>query len=131
MLPIFNHYYVPIPIFRHVIISDKVAKELIEEAMKSGSTPQRNMVGVITGLMGAGKTTLLCNLFGEPPPSLYTSTRVAKKPFRGLVQLVRLSPGKLQHITHKSIQEYLAPLIKGSLNKEKEDHMYIQYDLPM
>ena len=33
-----------------------MAQWIIDEAMESGSLQQRNVVGVITGLMGSGKT---------------------------------------------------------------------------
>ena len=41
-----------------------MAQLIIGEAMESGSLQQRNVVGVITGLVCSGKTTLLCHLFG-------------------------------------------------------------------
>ena len=91
----------------------------IDKAMESGSLHQRNVVGVITGLMGTGKTTLLYHLFGLPPPDLYTSTGVAEQSFRGLLHhTVHLSAGTL---SHKDIRELLAPLIRAGMKEADVD----------
>ena len=117
-------YYLYCFLKRDGLISDERAQELIDKAMESGSIPQRNVVGVITGLMGAGKTTLLCHLFGMAPPDLYTSTGVAEKSYRGLLHhIVRLSAGEWQRITYKNIREFLAPLIRSGLNEAKVDSL--------
>ena len=91
--------------------------------MESGSLKQRNVVGVITGLMGSGKTTLLHRLFGTPPPGLYTSTDVDAQSFRGFLHhTIRMSAdGTWQRITYEDIRNYLAPLIKAGINEEKVD----------
>ena len=90
--------------------------------MKSGSLKQRNVVGVITGLMGSGKTTLLCHLFGEAPPDLYTSTGIAEKSLRGLLHhIVHLSAGTWQRLSYKDIRELLAPLIQAGLREADVD----------
>ena len=94
----------------------------IDEAMKSGSLQQRNVVGVITGPMGSGKTTLLCRLFGEPPPDLYTSTGVAEQSFRGLLHhILHLSAGAWQRLSHRDIRKLLAPLIKAGMREADID----------
>ena len=91
--------------------------------MESGSLKQRNMVGVITGLMGSGKTTLLCHLFGEAPPDLYTSTGVAEKSLRGLLHhIVHLLAGTWQRLSYKDIRELLAPLIQAGV-READVHI--------
>ena len=62
-------------------ITDDRVQKLIDRAMEAGYLPQRNVVGVITGLMGSGKTTLLCHLFGMAPPDLYTSLVLLRSHF--------------------------------------------------
>ena len=90
--------------------------------MESGSLQQRNVVGVITGLMGSGKTTLLYHLFGEPPPDLYTSTGVAEQSFRGLLHhILHLSAGTWERLSHKDIRELLAPLIRAGMREADVD----------
>ena len=100
-----------------------MTQSMIKKAMESGSLKQRNVVGVITGLMGSGKTTLLHRLFGTPPPGLYTSTGVAEQSFRGFLHhTVRMSAdGTWQKITYEDIRNYLAPLIKAGMTEEKVD----------
>ena len=105
-------------------MSDERAQELIDQAMESGSLKQRNVVGVITGLMGSGKTTLLRYLFGMAPPDLYTSTGVAEQSYRGVLHhTVRLSAGAWERITYKNIREFLAPLIRVGLNEARVDSL--------
>ena len=91
--------------------------------MESGILKQRNVVGVITGLMGSGKTTLLCHLFGEAPPDLYTSTGVAEQPLRCMVHHIvqHLSAGAWKRIDYKDIREFLAPLIKAGMKETDVD----------
>ena len=92
--------------------------------MESGSLQQKNVVGVITGLMGSGKTTLLYHLFGEPPPDLYTSTGVAEQSFRGLLHhTLHLSARTWQRLSHKDIRELLAPLIRAGMRKAAVDYL--------
>ena len=90
--------------------------------MESGSLKQRNVVGVITGLIGSGKTTLLHHLFGIPPPNFYTSTGVAEHSLRGLLHhIVHLSAGTWQRLSYKDIRELLAPLIQAGLREADVD----------
>ena len=105
-----------------VLYTDEDAQQKIDEAMESGSLQQRNVVGVITGLMGTGKSTLLCRLFGIDPPQLYTSTGVAEQSFRGLLHhTFRLSAGTWGHLSHSEIRELLAPLIRAGMNESDID----------
>ena len=106
-------------------ITDGRAQQLIDQAMESGSIPQRNVVGVITGLMGSGKTTLLHHLFGMAPPGLYTSTGVAEQSFRGLLHHIvqRLSVGAWRRINYQNIREFLAPLIRAGMNEARVDNL--------
>ena len=102
--------------------TEEMAQLIIDEAMESGSLQQRNVVGVITGLIGSGKTTLLCHLFGEPPPDLYTSTGVAEQSFRGLLHHIsRLSAGTWQRLSYKDIRELLAPHIRAGMREANVD----------
>ena len=92
--------------------------------MESGIIPQRNVVGVITGLMGSGKTTLLCHLFGKAPPDLYTSTGVAEKSLRGMLHhmVQHLSDNKAwKRLSKEDICELIAPFIRGKLKKSRVD----------
>ena len=73
------------------VISDERAQQLTSQAMESGSLKQRNVVGVITGMMGSGKTTLLCHLFGIAPPDIYTSTGIAAQSIRGFLHHIVLN----------------------------------------
>ena len=103
-------------------ITDERAQETIDEAMESGSLQQRNVVGVITGLMGSGKTTLLHHLFGMAPPGLYTSTGVAEQSFRGLLHhILRISAGTWQRLSYEDIRQVLALLIQAGM-KEADIH---------
>ena len=100
------------------------AQLIIDKAMESGSLQQRNVVGVITGLMGSGKITLLYHLFGEPPPDLYTSTGVAEQSFRGLLHhTLHLSARTWQRLSHKDIRELLAPLIRAGMQEAAVDYL--------
>ena len=108
-----------------IVISDERAQEIIDKAMKSGSLKQKNVVGVITGLMGAGKTTLLYHLFGMEPPDLYTSTGIAERSFRGLLHHIvqRLSAGGWKRLSYEDIREFLAPLIRAGMKEENVDEL--------
>ena len=107
-----------------VLYTDEDAQQKIDEAMESGSLQQRNVVGVITGLMGAGKSTLLCRLFGIDPPKLYTSTGVAEQSFRGLLHhTFHLSAGTWGHLSHSEIRELLAPLIRAGMKESDIDSL--------
>ena len=98
--------------------TEVMAQLIIYEAMESGSLQQRNVVGVITGLVCSGKTTLLCHLFGEPPPDLYTSTGVAEQSFRGLLHhILHLSARTWERLSHKDIRELLVPLIRAGMRE--------------
>ena len=99
-------------------MTDEKAQEVIDKAMESGSLKQKEVVGVITGLMGAGKTTLLHHLFGMPPPGLYTSTGIAERSFRGFLHhVVRLSAGAWQRLSYEDIRQFLAPLIRAGMKE--------------
>ena len=103
-------------------VTYKRAQELIDQAMESGSLKQRNVVGVITGLMGSGKTTLLHYLFGMAPPCLYTSTGVAERSLRGFLHhIVLKSAGAWKRLSYEDIQEVLALLIEAGM-KEADVH---------
>ena len=97
-----------------------MAEKIIEKAMESGVLKQRNVVGVITGLMGSGKTTLLHRLFGMPPPKVYSSSGVAE-PCRGFLHhIVCMSAdGTWERITIEHICEYLVPLFKAGIPHTK------------
>ena len=100
------------------VMTDERAQEVIDKAMRSGSLKQKEVVGVITGLMGAGKTTLLHHLFGMPPPGLYTSTGIAERSFRGFLHhVVRLSAGAWQRLSYDDIRQFLAPLIRAGMKE--------------
>ena len=109
----------------HISITDDRVQELIDKAMETGYLPQRNVVGVITGLMGSGKTTLLCHLFGLAPPDLYTSTGVAERSLRGLLHHIvqHLSAGAWKRISYEDIREFLAPLIRAGMKEENVDEL--------
>ena len=99
-------------------MTDEKAQEIIDKAMESGSLEQRDVVGVITGLMGSGKTTLLHYLFGMAPPDLYTSTGIAEQSFRGFLHhVIRLSAGAWRRLSFSDIREFLAPLIRAGMNE--------------
>ena len=99
-------------------ITDERAQEIIDQAMESGSLQQRNVVGLITGLMGSGKTTLLHYLFGLAPPGLYTSTGVAEQSFRGLLHhILRISAGVWRRLSYKDIREVLALLMQAGMKE--------------
>ena len=105
-----------------VMTDEKALQGLIDKAMESGSLKQKEVVGVITGMMGAGKTTLLHHLFGMPPPGLYTSTGIAKRSLRGFLHhVVRLSAGAWQRLSYDDIRQFLAPLIRAGM-KEADVH---------
>ena len=97
-------------------ISDQTAQKMIDEAMARGTIKQRNVVGVITGLMGSGKTMLLHHLFGLPPPGLYTSTGVADQSLRGLLHhTVHMSAHAWKRISHQDIRAFIARLIEARM----------------
>ena len=99
-------------------MTDEKAQEITDKAMESGSLKQRDVVGVITGLMGSGKTTLLYHLFGIPPPDLYTSTGIAEQSFRGFLRhIIRLSAGAWRRLSFSDIREFLAPLIRAGMKE--------------
>ena len=103
-------------------MTDERAQELIDQAMESGSLKQRNVVGVITGLMGSGKTTLLHHLFGMEPPDFYTRTGVTDQSLRGLLHhIIHLSSGAGQHLSYKDIHKLLAPLIQAGVKEADVD----------
>ena len=107
-------------------MTDERAQQIINKAMESGSLQQRNVVGVITGLMGAGKTTLLFHLFGLAPPDLYTSTGVTERSFRGLLRhIMHLVGGAWKRLSYENIREFLAPLIQAGMKEDKVHHLAV------
>ena len=93
-------------------------EKIISRAMKSGVLKQRNVVGVVTGLMGSGKTCLLDRLFFEPTPELYSSTGVFEQSKRGLLHHVgQMSTDEWKILSHEGIRKFLAPAIKGGLDE--------------
>ena len=112
----------------HSVVSDDAddgVQKLIDKAMESGILSQRNVVGVITGLMGSGKTTLLYHLFGMAPPDLYTSTGVAERAFRGLLHHIvqRLSAGEWKRNFIQNICEFLALRIRAGMKEENVNEL--------
>ena len=109
-----------------VAMTDERAQQIIDKAMESGSLQQRNVVGVITGLMGAGKTTLLFYLFGLAPPDLYTSTGVTERSFRGLLRhIMHLAGGTWKRLSYENIREFLAPLIQAGMKEDNVHHLAV------
>ncbi|CAI7988520.1 Insulin-like growth factor 2 mRNA-binding protein 3-B [Geodia barretti] len=109
-----------------VAMTDERAQQIIDKAMESGSLQQRNVVGVITGLMGAGKTTLLFHLFGLAPPDLYTSTGVTERSFRGLLRhIMHLVGGAWKRLSYENIREFLAPLIQVGMKEDNVHHLAV------
>ena len=107
-------------------MTDERAQQIIDKAMESGSLQQRNVVGVITGLMGAGKTTLLFHLFGLAPPDLYTSTGVTERSFRGLLRhIMHLAGGAWKRLSYENIREFLAPLIQVGMKEDNVHHLAV------
>ena len=105
-------------------MTDERAQKVIDKAMKSGSLQQRNVVGVITGLMGSGKTTLLHHLFGEAPPNLYSSTGVSEQSFRGLLHhIVQFSVDTWKRLSYGDIRGFLAPLIRAGMDEAQVDSL--------
>ena len=100
-------------------MTDERAQEVIDKAMESGSLKQRDVVGVITGLMESGKTTLLHHLFGMELPQSYTSTGVAEGSLRGFLHhRMHLTGGVWRCISFEDIFKHLAPLIRAGMREE-------------
>ena len=97
-------------------MNDKEAQTIVDQALKSGSIEQRNMVAVVVGIMGSGKTWLISRLFRIKPPDRYTSTGLAEKAFRGLMRhIATMDSWKL--LSQDEILELLAPFIQAGLPK--------------
>ena len=97
-------------------MSDERAQEIIGHAMKAGALKERNVIGVITGLMGAEKTCLLNCLFSLDIPTRYTSTEVSEKSKRALLhRIASVSVGEWKLFTNEQIRIFLAPLIKSGM----------------
>ena len=78
----------------------------------------RNVVAVITGLMGSGKTWLLSRLFNKLPPDLYTSTGVAERSLRSLLQhMINISLSCWEPFTYDQILDFLACLFHETLRE--------------
>ena len=88
--------------------------ETLNQALKSSSLKQRDLITVIIGIMGAGKTTLICRLLRTKLPKRYSSTGVANKAFRGLVRRIA-KMGSLEMVTNEKILQFLAPLFLAGL----------------
>ena len=100
------------------MITDERAQQIIDQALKSSSVKQRQVVAVITGLMGSGKTTLLSRLFNRPPPDIYTSTGLAEQSFRSLLHYIgHMAGGSWKLLSHKDIREFLAPLFLAGITE--------------
>ena len=112
-LPTFNF-----PPSSDPVISDERAQEIIDQALKTSSLKQRNVVAVLTGLMGSGKTWLLSRLFDILPPDLYTSTGLAEKSFRGLLHHIgSISPELWKLLSDRDILRCLAPLFLAGMTE--------------
>ena len=99
-------------------MSDQRAQEIIGHAMKAGALKERNVIGVITGLMGAGKTCLLNRLFSLNIPTRYTSTGVSEKSKCALLhRIASISVGEWKLFTEEQIRIFLAPLIKSGMGE--------------
>ena len=99
------------------VITDERAQQIIDQALKTSSLNQRNVVAVVTGLMGSGKTWFLSRLFHRPPPDLYTSTGLAEQSFRGLLHHIGAMTGSWKLLSNKDILEVLAPLFLGGMTE--------------
>ena len=104
--------------FIAVMITDERAQEIISHALKAGALKQRNVMGVITGLMGSGKTCLLNRLFFLPISELYTSTGLCEAAMRGLLKHIGfIATGRWRLLSYKDIRKLLAPFIKNGMNE--------------
>ena len=111
----FQNYFPP---SSDPVISDERAQEIIDQALKTSSLNQRNVVAVLTGLMGSGKTWLLSRLFDILPPDLYTSTGLAEKSFRGLLHHIgSISPDLWKFLSDQDILQCLAPLFLAGMTE--------------
>ena len=95
-------------------MSDEEAQAIVDQALKSGSIEQRNMVAIVVGIAGSGKTWLISRLFRVKPPERYTSTGVAEQSLRGLMHQIamkksweRLSPEDLRSLLHSFMVDCL------------------------
>ena len=96
-------------------MSDQKAQAIVDEALKSGSFKQRNMVAAVVGIVGSGKTWLISRLFRINPPDRYTSTGVAEKSFRGLMHRIA-NMDSWELLPKEKVLEFLAPLIQAGLS---------------
>ena len=111
-------YFLNFPPSSDPVISDERAQEIIDQALKTSSLNQRNVVAVLTGLMGSGKTWLLSRLFDILPPDLYTSTGLAEKSFRGLLHHIgSISPELWKLLSDQDILRCLAPLFLAGMTE--------------
>ena len=109
------------------IISDGRAHHFRDREMQLDNLNQRNVVGVITGLMGSGKTTLLRHLYGLAYPDIYNSTGVAEGFVHHRVSTLGFDVAKpydIQNkIDYKDIYRFIAPLIKAGMNETVADNL--------
>ena len=109
------------------IISNGRAHQLRDREMQLDNLNQRNVVGVISGLMGSGKTTLLRHLYGLAYPNIYNSTGVAESLVHHRVSTLGFDVAKpydIQNkIDYKDIYTFISPLIKAGMNEAVADHL--------
>ena len=106
------------------MFSEDNVQQIIDHAMKFGVLKQRNVVGVITGLMGSGKSCLVNRLFNKPIEKRYTSTGVIKESVRGLLHHIgHISAKEWKLLSPKNICEYLAPLIKSGMEEANVEEL--------
>ena len=106
-------------------MSDEEVQAIVDQALKSGSIEQRNMLAVVVGIAGSGKTSLICRLFREKLPDRYTSTGIAEQSLRGLMHHIstkksweRLSSEEILQIFASFLQAGLSEADIASLARE-------------
>ena len=98
------------------VFSDERAQKIINRALEKGCIKQRNIVGVLTGLMGSGKTWLLNRLFHMPPPDVYTSTGASEKSLRGLLcHIGNIESWKL--LSKEDLENLLVPFFSDGMTQ--------------
>ena len=97
-------------------MSDEEAQAIVDQALKSGSIEQRNMVAVVIGIAGSGKTWLISRLFRVKPPDRYTSTGVAEQSLRGLIHQIAMKKS-WERLSPEDLLKIFASFIHGGLPK--------------
>ena len=95
-------------------MSDEEAQAIVDQALKSGSIEQRNMVAVVVGIAGSGKTWLISRLFRVKPPDRYTSTGVAEQSLRGLIHQIAMKKS-WERLSPEDLLKIFASFIHGGL----------------